>query len=238
MTHSLSNCPYTLKPVKKSAWWVLAVAGKRRLPNYCCGLWISNLDDYDRWTKHCRHSQTQLREKISYVAQEPILFHRTLADNIRYGSPNASQAEIEAAAEMAHAHEFISKLPKGYDTLVGERGVKLSGGQRQRVVIARALLKNAPLLILDEATSALDSESEVLIQDALWQLMQHRTAIVIAHRLSTIQKMDRIIVLEHGTIVESGSHKELLQANGRYASLWSHQSGGFIADDDDQDESE
>ena len=131
---------------------------------------------------------------------------------------------------MAHAHEFIEKLSDGYDTLVGERGVKLSGGQRQRVAIARAMLKNAPILLLDEATSALDSESEVLIQDALWKLMQNRTAIVIAHRLSTIQKMDRIIVLDEGKIAEQGSHKELLRKNGVYAKLWNHQSGGFIED--------
>lgn len=133
---------------------------------------------------------------------------------------------------MANAHEFISTLPEGYDTLVGERGVKLSGGQRQRVAIARAMLKNAPILVLDEATSALDSESEVLIQDALWKLMENRTAIVIAHRLSTIQKMDRIIVLDKGSVVEEGSHKELLRKGGTYARLWNHQSGGFIEDED------
>lgn len=169
-----------------------------------------------------------LRQHISYVSQEPILFHRTLAENISYSDPDAEQRVIEGVAKMANAHEFISKLPKGYDTLVGERGVKLSGGQRQRVAIARAMLKNAPILVLDEATSALDSESEVLIQAALWKLMENRTAIVIAHRLSTIQKMDRIIVLENGKVVEEGSHKELLKKAGVYAKLWTHQSGGFI----------
>jgi ATP-binding cassette subfamily B protein len=173
-----------------------------------------------------------LRSRIAYVSQEPILFHRTLAENIGYGDQTADQQVIEGIAKMANAHEFISQLPKGYETLVGERGVKLSGGQRQRVAIARAMLKNAPILVLDEATSALDSESEVLIQAALWKLMENRTAIVIAHRLSTIQKMDRIIVLDDGKIVEEGSHKELLRKDGTYAKLWAHQSGGFINEDE------
>jgi ATP-binding cassette subfamily B protein len=177
-----------------------------------------------------------LRSKIAYVAQEPILFHRSLAENIGYGYPGASQDMIEAVAKMAHAHDFIQELPKGYDTLVGERGVKLSGGQRQRVAIARAMLKNAPILFLDEATSALDSESEVLIQDALWKLMENRTAIVIAHRLSTIQRMDRIIVLEEGEVVEEGSHKDLLKRDGTYARLWAHQSGGFFDTEDSESE--
>lgn len=173
-------------------------------------------------------SQQDVRRSIAYVPQESILFHRTLAENIAYGKPGAKQQEIEAVAKMAHAHEFIEQLPDGYKTLVGERGVKLSGGQRQRVAIARAMLKNAPILVLDEATSALDSESESLIQDALWKLMEGRTAIVIAHRLSTIQKMDRIIVLDNGEIAEEGTHKELLRKNGIYANLWGHQSGGFL----------
>ena len=149
--------------------------------------------------------------------------------NIAYGDPTASIEAVEAAAKMANAHEFIEQLPNGYHTLVGERGVKLSGGQRQRVVIARAMLKNAPILILDEATSALDSESETLIQEALLRLMQNKTTIVIAHRLSTIQRMDRIIVLKDGQVLEAGTHQELLQAHGSYASLWEHQSGGFIS---------
>ncbi len=174
--------------------------------------------------------QSDLRSRIAYVSQEPILFHRSLAENIAYGDKNADQAVIEAVSKMANAHEFIKQLPKGYKTMVGERGVKLSGGQRQRVAIARAMLKNAPILVLDEATSALDSESEVLIQEALWKLMENRTALVIAHRLSTIQKMDRIIVLEEGQVVEQGSHKELLRNDGTYAKLWNHQSGGFIED--------
>lgn len=172
--------------------------------------------------------QQSLRQAISYVPQEPVLFHRSLADNIRYSDPDATLEKVISAAKMAHAHEFIKDLPEGYDTLVGERGVKLSGGQRQRIAIARAMIKDAPILVLDEATSALDSESEKLIQDALWKLMEGKTAIVIAHRLSTIQKMDRIIVLDKGTIVEQGSHTELLKKKGHYAKLWAHQSGGFI----------
>jgi ATP-binding cassette, subfamily B, bacterial len=172
---------------------------------------------------------TSLRGSIASVPQDPAMFHRTIFDNIRYGKLNASKAEILAAARGAHALEFIEKLPHQFETLVGERGVKLSGGQRQRIAIARAMVKDAPILVLDEATSALDSASEVLIQDALWKLMDDRTAIVIAHRLSTIQKMDRIIVLENGCVVEQGSHKELLaKKDGTYAKLWAHQSGGFI----------
>jgi len=174
-------------------------------------------------------NQSDLRKVISYVPQEPLLFHRSLRENIAYGKDNASMQEIEQSAKYAHAHEFIMSLPKGYDTLVGERGVKLSGGQKQRVAIARAMLKDAPILVLDEATSALDSESETLIQDALWKLMEGKTAIVIAHRLSTIQKMDKIVVLDNGKIIEQGSHSELLhKAGGLYARLWKHQSGGFL----------
>ncbi len=157
-----------------------------------------------------------------------MLFHRTIAENIGYGDINADQKQIEWAAKRAHAEEFILSLPDTYSTIVGERGVKLSGGQRQRVAIARAMLKNAPILVLDEATSALDSESEALIQDALWKLMEGRTAIVIAHRLSTIQQMDRIIVMDKGKIIEQGSHRELLNKKGIYAGLWQRQSGGFL----------
>jgi ATP-binding cassette subfamily B protein len=175
-------------------------------------------------------TQDDLHSKIAYVPQEPLLFHRSIRENIAYGQQSADDDAVIRAAKLANADEFIDMLPFKYETLVGERGVKLSGGQRQRVAIARAMLKDAPILVLDEATSALDSESEVLIQDALWKLMEGRTAIVIAHRLSTIQKMDRIIVLDNGAIAEEGSHKQLLKNKGTYAKLWTHQSGGFLED--------
>lgn len=172
--------------------------------------------------------QQDLRHAIAYVPQEPLLFHRSVKDNIRYGKPGATDEAVIDAAKKSFAHDFIKTLPQGYDTLVGERGVKLSGGQRQRVAIARAMLKNAPILVLDEATSALDSESERVIQKALWELMKDKTALVIAHRLSTIQRMDRIVVLDEGRIIEQGTHKRLLEQHGLYAKLWAHQSGGFI----------
>ncbi len=173
-------------------------------------------------------TQQSLHESIAYVSQEPMLFHRSLRENISYGRQGATDTEIHKAAKLAHASEFIDKLPHGLDTTVGERGVKLSGGQRQRIAIARAILKDAPILVLDEATSALDSESEKLIQASLDDLMKGRTSIVIAHRLSTIAKLDRIIVLDNGAIIEDGSHSELLKQKGSYAKLWAHQSGGFI----------
>lgn len=173
-------------------------------------------------------TQHSLREAIAYVPQEPMLFHRTLKENIMYGKPGATDKEVRLAAKRANALEFIEKLPEGFETLVGERGIKLSGGQRQRIAIARAILKDAPILILDEATSALDSESEKLIQDALEKLMKNRTSIVIAHRLSTISKLDRIIVMRDGQVIEDGSHDSLIKEKGQYAKLWSHQSGGFI----------
>lgn len=176
-------------------------------------------------------TQNSLRESIAYVPQEPMLFHRSLRENIMYGKTNATDEEVRDAAKRANALDFINKLPDGFETLVGERGVKLSGGQRQRIAIARAILKDAPVLILDEATSALDSESEKLIQDALQKLMKNRTSIVVAHRLSTISKLDRIIVMEDGAIVEDGSHEELLKKKGQYARLWAHQSGGFIEEE-------
>lgn len=175
-------------------------------------------------------TQKSLHEAIAYVPQESSLFHRSIFENIEYGRPGASREEVIRVAKLANADEFISSLPDGYDTLVGERGVKLSGGQRQRVAIARAILKDAPILVLDEATSALDSESEALIQGALANLMKGRTSIVVAHRLSTIAGLDEIVVLDDGAIVEQGTHKELLAKNGEYAKLWSRQSGAFLKD--------
>lgn len=174
-------------------------------------------------------TQASLRSAIAYVPQDPLLFHRTLRENIAYGQDGATDADVIEAAKLAHAHEFISELPEGYDTMVGERGIKLSGGQRQRIAIARALLKKSKILVLDEATSALDSESEKYIQEGLWELMKNKTALVIAHRLSTIRHLDRIIVLDKGKIVQDGTHDELIAQEGSiYAKLWNHQSGGFL----------
>jgi ATP-binding cassette subfamily B multidrug efflux pump len=180
-------------------------------------------------------SQESLRRQIAMVTQDTSLLHRSIRDNIRYGRPEASEAEILAAARRAQAHDFILALEdwrgrRGYDAHVGERGVKLSGGQRQRIAIARVILKNAPILVLDEATSALDSEVELAIQEQLAGLMEGKTVIAIAHRLSTIARMDRLVVLDAGAIVEQGTHGELLRLGGRYAELWRHQSGGFITD--------
>lgn len=174
-------------------------------------------------------SGKQLAKMIAFVPQDTSLFHRSIADNIAYSvNDEVTREDIEAAAKKAQADEFIRDIPEGYDALVGERGIKLSGGQRQRIAIARAILKDAPILVLDEATSALDSESELLIQKALEDLWGNKTAIVIAHRLSTIAQLDRIIVLDDGEIVEQGSHRELIAKKGTYAKLWAHQSGGFI----------
>jgi ATP-binding cassette subfamily B multidrug efflux pump len=177
------------------------------------------------------------------VTQDTSLLHRSIAENIRYGRPTASDAQVIEAATQAQAHEFVLGLRdwkgrSGYAAHVGERGVKLSGGQRQRIALARVILKDAPILVLDEATSALDSEVELAIQEQLLDLMQGKTVIAIAHRLSTVARMDRLVVLEAGRIVEQGSHAELLALSGLYAKLWAHQSGGFLAEDLSADELE
>ena len=173
-------------------------------------------------------TQQSLRRSIAYVPQEALLFHRSIAENIAYGRPDATMDEIREAARRANALEFIERLPQGFDTITGERGIKLSGGQRQRVAIARALLADCPILVLDEATSALDSESEHLVQDAFATLMRGRTCIVVAHRLSTVASLDRIVVLADGKVIEDGPHDELIAAGGEYAHLWSRQTGAYL----------
>ena len=180
-------------------------------------------------------TQESLRAQISVVTQDTSLLHRSIRANIRYGRPEASEDDVVRAAKLAHAHDFILDLEdwngrRGYDAHVGERGVKLSGGQRQRIAIARVILKDAPILVLDEATSALDSEVEAAIQSSLGTLMAGKTVIAIAHRLSTIAQMDRLVVLDHGRIVEQGSHRELIARDGHYAAMWRRQAGGFIDD--------
>jgi ATP-binding cassette subfamily B multidrug efflux pump len=183
-----------------------------------------------------RVTQDSLRAQIGMVQQDSALLHRSVRDNILYGRPDATEAAMIAAAKRAEAHDFILTLEdlqgrRGYDAHVGERGVKLSGGQRQRVTLARVILKNAPILVLDEATSALDSEVEAAIQDTLYGVMEGKTVIAIAHRLSTIARMDRIVVLDGGHIVEAGTHAELLAKGGLYAGFWARQSGGFLGTD-------
>ncbi len=179
-------------------------------------------------------TQHSLRRHIAYVPQDPQMLHRTIAENICYGLEKPGGADMDlvrAVGQAAYVDEFVQRLPDGYQTVVGERGLKLSGGQRQRVAIAQAMAKGAHVLVLDEATSALDSESESLVQEALWNLMEGTTALVVAHRLATIAQLDRIVVLDHGRVVEQGTHAELLSAGtaGVYGRLWAHQSGGFLA---------
>jgi len=185
-------------------------------------------------------TQDSLRAQVGMVTQDTSLLHRSVRDNIVYGRPGASDAEMVAAARKAEADEFVQTLvdPKGrsgYDAHVGERGVKLSGGQRQRIAIARVMLKDAPILLLDEATSALDSEVEVAIQASLYKLMEGKTVVAIAHRLSTIAAMDRLVVMDHGRIVEEGTHASLLASGGIYARLWAHQSGGFLGEEKEEE---
>lgn len=180
-------------------------------------------------------TQNSLREQITMIPQDTTLFHRSLLENIRYGCVTASDEAVITASKMAHCHEFVSQLKEGYESLVGERGIKLSGGQRQRIAVARAMLKNAPILILDEATSALDSVTEKYIQDGLHTLMQDKTTIVIAHRLSTLSQMDRILVFNAGYIIEDGTHEELIQAKGHYAHMWQMQAGGFLPEQEKND---
>jgi ATP-binding cassette subfamily B protein len=236
----LNDINLTVKPGEKVALIGPSGAGKTtfvrlllRLYSPTSGKILIDGQDISKVT------QESLRKNISMVPQDPILFHRTLAENIRYGKCDATNQEIEIAATLAHCDEFIKDLPYGFETYVGERGIKLSGGERQRVAIARAIVKNAPILILDEATSSLDSNSEMLIQDALNNLMQDKTVIVIAHRLSTIQKMDRIIVVDDGKIIEQGSHSELLaKENSLYKKLWELQAGGFLKAESDEVEAE
>ena len=234
----LKNINVIIKPGEKVALIGPSGAGKTTFVRLLLRLYQSTsgkilIDGQDI----AKSTQESLRKNIAMVPQDPVLFHRTLAENIGYGKQDAAEGEIERAAKLAHCDEFIKDLPFGFETYVGERGIKLSGGERQRVAIARAILKNAPILILDEATSSLDSHSELLIQDALQNLMAGKTTIVIAHRLSTIQKMDRIIVIDNGSIIEQGSHQDLLNnENSLYKKLWTLQAGGFLTDESEDEE--
>ena len=212
----MTDCRSTSAPASASAWSAAPAPARPRSSSWCSGSTTSPagailIDGQDI----AKATQQSLRSQIAIVQQDPILFHRSLAENIAYGRPGAAMAAIEQAARLANAHEFILRLPKGYGTLVGERGVKLSGGERQRVALARAFLADAPVLILDEATSSLDSESEALIQQAMERLMKGRTSIVIAHRLSTVRSLDRILVFDRGEIVEQGTHAALADRAGR-----------------------
>ena len=226
-----SDLSFTIKPGQKVGLVGESGAGKSTLVQLLLRQYDINDGEILFDDQNIAHvTQDSLRGHIAFVPQDPVLFHRTLAENIGYGRKDATQDEIEQAAELAQAHEFITELPEWYKTLVGERGVKLSGGQRQRIIIARAILKNAPILVLDEATSALDSESEEKIQLALSELMKWKTVIAIAHRLSTIKHLDRILVFDQWKIVEDGSHADLSSSSGVYGKLWTKQVGWFIGE--------
>lgn len=225
----LKNFNLSINPGEKVGLVGLSGAGKTTLVNLIMRMYDVNsgqilIDDQDIKTV----TQDSLRKNIAFIPQEPTMFNRTLRENIAYGKPDASDKGVVLAAKNASAHNFICETNDGYDTLVGDRGIKLSGGQRQRIAIARAFLKDSPILILDEATAALDSETEDAIQQSFKKLSHNRTTIVIAHRLSTLKNMDRIIVLDHGKIIESGSHNQLLHNGKIYSKLWKMQSGGFI----------
>ena len=233
----IDDLSLTVRPGEKVGLVGLSGAGKTTLANL--RLRFYDIDDgaiLIDGQDICAITQASLRRAIGVIAQDVALLHRSVGDNIRYGRPEATQQEIEKVAKMGSADGFIADLAdgegrKGYDAFVGDRGIKLSGGQRQRVAIARVLLKNAPILVLDEATSALDSESEAAIQEKLNLVMEGKTVIAIAHRLSTIARMDRIVVLDRGRIVEEGRPEELVEQDGLFARLWKHQTGGFIPDD-------
>jgi ATP-binding cassette subfamily B protein len=229
----LTDCDFRVKPGETVALVGPSGSGKSTivrllLRQYDVGEGVVRVDGTDVRS----FTRVGLREYIALVPQDPSLFHRTVRENIRYGRSDATDEEVEAAARRANAHDFIETLSKGYDTLVGERGVKLSGGERQRVAIARAFLRNAPILVFDEATSSLDSVSERSIKEALDTLKAGRTTIIIAHRLSTVRQADRILVLDQGAIAEAGTHEELIALHGRYWQLWSTQENGFMKDED------
>ena len=227
----IDNLSLDIKPGEKIGLVGLSGAGKTTLVNLIMRLYDPTsgqilIDNQD--IKHV--TQDSLRKNIAFIPQDATMFNRTIGENIAYGKNDASNKEILFAAKQASAHQFIKNTPDGYTTLVGDRGIKLSGGQRQRIAIARAFLKDSPILIMDEATAALDSETESVIQDSFEKLSQGRTTIVIAHRLSTLRNMDRIVVMSHGKIAESGTHNQLLRRGGLYAKLWKMQSGGFISE--------
>ena len=231
-SHLFNNKNVVIKPGQKVGLIGLSGGGKSTFANLILRIFDVEsgriMIDNQNIAEVCQKS---LRENIAMIPQDISLFHRTLMENIRYGRVDATDEEVIKASKKAHCHEFISKLSHGYHSLVGERGIKLSGGQRQRIAIARAMIKNAPILILDEATSALDSLTEKLIQDGLHSLMKGRTTIVIAHRLATLSEMDRILVFDNGQIVEDGTHASLINANGHYTKMWQMQAGGFLLDE-------